>query len=734
MRMTYEHGGSLTMLKIAVAFLLMLTCVPGVGAAKDDEFNVDFDCGWDGYYRPMKWTPIEVRIDSDLTEPFGGTFIASAPQDGLNTLNIIRNFVVTPDSPQRLPLVTKFAFGMGRCSLEIRDQRGRLRHEQTIDMWDFTNESRVLSAVQENDLLLGVIGQPRFGLLRVPRDTVCLSDRGEGKVYVGRKVPQAAPWDWTGFVSLDVLMLYDPDWTLLRLEQMKAIAEWVSNGGTLLLILGRHPLPESSPLAQMIPFDVGEPRQVEIPAKILDRWDLEASGSETVMTWPLFPKPDSLLLDSTKAGVAGCLHGVGRAGFGRVAVLGFDPAGLPSRQAAHSADFWTAHVRLCLGDELEAEAEREPLGLGGSKSVSSRGRTIAVAPETEEETQRSRRNDRYQISIAQKASNDVMEHLYQLAQMRPLSIWWVILTLATLAFVLGPMDYLVLKRLNRLPYTWLTSTGWIILFTFGAYYGVQALRGGNMQLRAVSVLDGIADSNCAWSTCYTGLYSPRSADYQLEGLDARQWWSGIAPSQEQMWAHQQQSAMRQISCLQEDGANLPMSVPINIWTVQSLLTEFPLDSVPFTVSLERTDKGVAVEIENTSDSPIRVGCVLLEDAYVNLGPVPARSTRRFDARKHPFNPWRAERIRPNFRGPGHDMASRPVPQYPGGLQGVATKAFLAQGCLDRSLAMHAYLKLGAALVCVEFEEAPAPFGVKDRSYEVNHIQLARQIVFLKDGS
>lgn len=734
MRMTYEQGGSLTMLKIAVAFLLMLTCVSGVGAAKDAEFNVDFSCGWDGYYRPMEWTPIEIRIDSDLTEPFGGTFIASAPQDGLNTLNIIRPFVLTPDSPQKLPLVTKFAFGTGRCNLEIRDQRGRLRHEQTIDMWDFTNESRLLSAVQENDLLLGVIGQPRFGLLRVPRETVCLSDRGEGKVYVGRKVPGVAPWDWTGFVSLDVLVLHDPDWTLLRLEQMEAIAEWVSNGGTLLLILGRHPLPENSPLARMIPFDIGEPRQVEIPSEVLARWGLEASGGETVTTWPLFSKPDSLLTESTKADEGGYLHGVGRVGFGRVAVLGFDPAELSQRQAAHTADFWTAQVRLCLGDELEAQAEREPLGLGRSKSVSSRGRTIAMAPEVEEEAQQSRRNDRYRISIAQKASNDVMEHLYQLAQMRPLSIWWVILTLATLAFILGPLDYLVLKRLDRLPYTWLTSTGWIILFTFGAYYGVQALRGGNMQLRAVSVLDGIADSDCAWSTCYMGLYSPRSADYQLEGLDARQWWSGIAPSQDQMWAHQQGAAMRQISCLQEDGANLPMSVPINIWTVQSLLTESPLDSVPFTVSLERTDKGVAVEIENTSDSPIRVGCVLLEDAYVNLGPVPARSTRQFDGRTHPFNPWRAERVQAmHGRGP-EGMISRPVPQYPGSLQGVATKAFLAQGCFDRTLAMHAYLDLGAALVCVEFEKAPAPFGVKDRSYEVDHIQLARQIVFLKDES
>ena len=73
-----------------------------------------------------------------------------------------------------------------------------------------------------------------------------------------------------------------------------------------------------------------------------------------------------------------------------------------------------------------------------------------------------------------------------------------------LAILLGPVDYLVLKRLDKLPYTWLTSTGWIVIFTVGAYYGVQWIRGGAMELRAVSVVDGVADSNCAWATCYAG--------------------------------------------------------------------------------------------------------------------------------------------------------------------------------------------------------------------------------------
>jgi predicted amidohydrolase YtcJ len=74
------------------------------------------------------------------------------------------------------------------------------------------------------------------------------------------------------------------------------------------------------------------------------------------------------------------------------------------------------------------------------------------------------------------------------------------------------------------------------------------------------------------------------------------------------------------------------------------------------------------------------------------------------------------------------MPGTNMPRYPGQLGGPAESAFLAQGCLGRTLAMHACLDSGAALVCVVFEKAPLPVDVKDRSYAVNHIQVARQLV------
>ncbi len=77
------------------------------------------------------------------------------------------------------------------------------------------------------------------------------------------------------------------------------------------------------------------------------------------------------------------------------------------------------------------------------------------------------------------------------------------------------------------------------------------------------------------------------------------------------------------------------------------------------------------------------------------------------------------------------MVSHTVPRYPDSMPVAAANAFLAPGCFDRTQAMHARLRQGAAIVCAVFADAPPPFGVANRSYDVDHIEVARQVVFPK---
>ncbi|MHC4337466.1 MAG: hypothetical protein ACYSTG_05890, partial [Planctomycetota bacterium] len=193
----------------------------------DSAFNVDCFLGWGGCYRPMEWAPVEIGVSSTLTEPFAGSLTISAQQDDLNTLSIAHTFVLTPDVPLYIPLVTKLAFAADKCKLRIVDERGRTRWRYDFELWNFSTRNRMLTAVGESDLLVGLVGRRKFGLLRLPQQSICESDRGRGKVYLKDKITRMVPWDWTGFVCLDLLILYDPDWSLFKQNQLNAIVQWV---------------------------------------------------------------------------------------------------------------------------------------------------------------------------------------------------------------------------------------------------------------------------------------------------------------------------------------------------------------------------------------------------------------------------------------------------------------------------------------------------------------------------
>ena len=709
------------MLRASVILLVVLALPFAAYSSDESPFNVDFFCGWGGYYRPMEWTPVEIGITNSLAEPFGGSVILSAQQDGLNTLNIVQTIVLTPDMPKHLPLVTKLAFAADKCSVRITNERGRTQWHHDFDLWDFSARNSLLTPVREDDLLIGLIGREKFGLLRLPKQSVCRSGTGRGKVYVGDKLPRMVPWDWTGFVCLDLLVLYDPDWDMFNRQQLNAIAEWVSGGGKLLLVLGNHPLSAANPIAQLLPFELHEVKQIAVPPQTLEKWGLTGDEPETVTAWSLVPRPQARLYEAETSDANECLFATGYAGFGRVGVLPFEPSIMTDKQRANSARFWVFHIRAVLED-----APSVPYGTGMSRSSSDRlSRSIEFTRDADNIPDDRRMGQRYDVGRAQVANNAVMEHLYGISEMRPLSIWWVILLLITLAALLGPVDYKLLKRKDRLPWTWLTCTFWIVLFSVGAYYGVQALRGGKMQLRVVSVLDGIENGDRAWSTSYCGLFAPRSDDYQFDGMQDNQWWSGIAPTEESIWAYNREVAGRRIYCFQHDGGNLPYSLPINIWTVQCLLNESPLEQLPFNAELQQADNEIVVNIVNHSEAPILNGYVFLEnDRRASFGPVPARASREFRSplrRATTWGDYSAERYR-NYYARARS--------YPVSFK--QEDAFFAQGCLQRTQAMTAYLAHGAAIVCAEYDQAPISFAVKDRLCHPDHIQLARLVTFPKE--
>jgi hypothetical protein len=242
------------------------------------------------------------------------------------------------------------------------------------------------------------------------------------------------------------------------------------------------------------------------------------------------------------------------------------------------------------------------------------------------------------------------------------------------------------------------------------------------------LLDGVQGSPGAWSTRYFGIFAPHSDDYRFTGLDRSQWWSGMAPTQgDETDVYDRKLGRRNIYCEQHiDGGNVPVSVPINIWSMQCLANEGRVKELPLTaeVRYDRERSEWAVTVENTAETPISASYALVgRDHCVDLGAVPARQIRQFRGRAKPWRPWRAHVRRLRDYEYGAERMGEDATRV------VGKTAFLACGSLRRTEAIRRYLRDGAVVVCAEYEGAPVPHDIVDRRCEFDHKQLARLVVF-----
>jgi hypothetical protein len=92
----------------------------------------------------------------------------------------------------------------------------------------------------------------------------------------------------------------------------------------------------------------------------------------------------------------------------------------------------------------------------------------------------------------------------------------LIVLLAAYILLIGPINYLVLRRLDRREWAWLTMPILVVLFTVGAYGFGTALRGNDVIVNEVAIVHGAAGATDGTGQIYLGVFSPSRGQYQLK--------------------------------------------------------------------------------------------------------------------------------------------------------------------------------------------------------------------------
>ena len=507
-------------------FLAPILALLALAATAPAAVQLSAEVGWDGHYRPGRWTPVYVTAAAD--PPRNAVLTVSAPHSGAFGM-IVRRGIGLARQPGTYPIFLPLGAAENELEITLSDAQSGRR----IASWpDRSNGPPPSLSAFTNYAgpLIGTSGA--FGPVR----SVAFEQTPQSPTLAPLP-PDLLPTAAVAYESLDLLILDRPDFSTLSLDQQQAMADWVRAGGRLLVWPGTDPVPASGPLVDLLPLRYGSNQPLELDAKTVADAGLPARfgkipGRETSVMGgarqvPLFGGAAPMAVRSV--------------GYGMVGALPFDASSLLFEDEKKSTAFWMPVLGEFVTIKPPTDAPNYNYGYGDPRRAS-----------------------------AQSAVADLLGDVPGAGEF---GFGYVVAVLAGLMVVVGPLDWLVLKRLGRQPWTWATTTGWILLVTLGAVYAGRVFKSGDLHYRTLRVIDEIGGRRVA-AVDVVGLYSPRTQAYGLEA-QADSWWQ---PLDTEQYGYGRGGASRTDIGFAEDSRGCrPRPMTVNVWNLRFLRGERSAD-------------------------------------------------------------------------------------------------------------------------------------------------------------
>lgn len=267
------------------------------------------------------------------------------------------------------------------------------------------------------------------------------------------------------WATLDRLIWQDTDASALEPEQLAALRGWIAGGGRL-VIVGGTTGPDS--LAGF-PDDVLPYRPVTTtdvaPAALLGLLGELPEGATDL------PTMSGSMIDGRALARSGdqVIAAERSYGSGAVTLLGFDPTTEWIRGSDLVDGLWR---RL-----LPPRAAGGPIVTDDSQLVS------AVS---------------------------------QLPELALPPIGSLVAVLGVYILLIGPINYLVLRRLDRRDWAWITMPVMVVVFTAGSYGYGALIRGSELIVNEIAIVRGSPGATEGTAQVYLGVFSPSRGTYQLE--------------------------------------------------------------------------------------------------------------------------------------------------------------------------------------------------------------------------
>lgn len=386
----------------------------------------------------------------------------------------------------------------GRKAVDLywRPASGRSDRSLSVDAGPTWDEPFTVRRLSDVDVGVGVIGLDPYGVQTVGstwshdvpsrRPTSASSPR---QVRVGLIPVEALPERAAGYGPLTWVVWPQADPSALSPEQLDALVAWVADGGHLLVTAtDTWRRVASSPLARILP--------VELTG--IEDHPLSGGLAEPVPRAVVRLLPDARRLRAgTIDDLSAHTHGLGV-----VVFLGRDPKHLT--RAGGTEDVWRELLRLP-GPDQDPWSHTQP-GWGDLDTPlrHEHGHCLLI--------------DGHWGNMWDW-NGQLTQWLEDVPGVTPLPMSWLLLFSALYLFIIGPVDYLVLRLIRRQPWTWVTFPLTIALFSTVALVGTSWIKGNQAVMRRVEVVDGLPGG--VWrGNSYIGLFAARKSQVRIRsGFD-----------------------------------------------------------------------------------------------------------------------------------------------------------------------------------------------------------------------
>lgn len=371
------------------------------------------------------------------------------------------------------------------------------------------------------------------------------------------------PGEATLLGGLDVIVIHDVATATLSPAQRAALDRWVRLGGTLLVSGGPDADRAAGGLEDLLPVQIAPGLRTDVSTQPLERLAGRSGLSNVVPTITanqVTPRPGAQALDRDNLIIAGDV------GAGRVIFAAFDLAALRAWPA--EPELWAPLLTI---------------------------------------------QDRMQMGYSFRwRSENLVRDTLQLAALSLPSPAILLLLMILYIAVIGPVNFLVLRRLRRVDLAWITTPALVAVFLTATYGASFILRGTRAQVSQLAIVQSFEGVPGGQGTAFVSVFSPQRRSYTI----------GFEPDALVSPGTFERFEFSTIPVTLSDSAVEVPDLLIDVSSLRTLLVEQPVIDVP-TVQSQLTlgASRVSGSLRNAGGETLENAMVVVGDAAQAIGDI-----------------------------------------------------------------------------------------------------------------